>query len=111
MALATLLRGASAADVPEALTRYETLRRDRTARIQRLSRTNGVGLDAGSAVRFMHPWVRDYDVEAAALALSHDDVQQRSTTDATIRSSGQGCSDADLRGQGPMNGATLGDVQ
>jgi salicylate hydroxylase len=111
MALATLLRGASAADVPEALTRYETLRRDRTARIQRLSRTNGVGLDAGSAVRFMHPWVRDYDVEAAALTLSHDDVQQRSTTDATIRSSGQGCSDADLRGQGPMNGATLGDVQ
>ena len=77
MALATLLRGASAADVPEALTRYETLRRDRTARIQRLSRTNGVGLDSGSAVRFMHPWVRDYDVEAEALALSHDDVRQR----------------------------------
>ena len=29
----------------------------------------------------------------------------------TIRSSGQGCGDADLRGQGLMNGATLGDVQ
>jgi salicylate hydroxylase len=56
MALATLLRGVSAADVPEALTRYETLRRDRTARVQRLSRTNGVGLDSGSAVRFMHSW-------------------------------------------------------
>jgi salicylate hydroxylase len=59
MALATLLRGASAADVPETLTRYETLRRARTARIQRLSRTNGVGLDSGAAVRFMHSWVRD----------------------------------------------------
>ena len=55
MVLATLLRGASAADVPEALTRYETLRRDRTARIQWLSRTNGVGLDSGSGVRFNAP--------------------------------------------------------
>jgi salicylate hydroxylase len=79
MALATLLRGVSTADVPEALTRYETLRRDRTARIQRLSRTNGVGLDSGAAVRFMHSWVRDYDVEADALAVSHDDVRQRWT--------------------------------
>lgn len=77
MVLATLLRGASAADVPEALTRYETLRRDRTARIQWLSRTNGVGLDSGSGCGSMHPWVRDYDVEAEALALTHDDVRQR----------------------------------
>jgi salicylate hydroxylase len=74
MALATLLRGASAADVPEALTRYETLRRDRTARIQQLSRTNGVGLDSGSAVGIMHPWVQDYDVEADALALSRERI-------------------------------------
>ena len=72
MALATLLRGACAADVSEALTRYEALRRGRTARVQRLSRTNGVRLDAGSAVRFMQAWVRDYDVEADAVALSHD---------------------------------------
>jgi salicylate hydroxylase len=79
MALATLLRGASAADVPKALTRYETLRRDRTGRVQRLSRTNGVRLDSGSAARFMQPWVRDYDVEADALALLHDDVRQRPT--------------------------------
>ena len=71
MALVTLLRGVSSADVPEALTRYEALRRDRTARVQGLSRTNGVRLDSGSAVRFMHPWVRDYDVEADALAVSH----------------------------------------
>jgi salicylate hydroxylase len=69
MALATLLRGVSSADVPEALRRYEALRRDRTAQVQRLSRTNGVRLDSGSAARFMQPWVRDYDVEADALAL------------------------------------------
>jgi salicylate hydroxylase len=69
MALATLLRGGSSADVPEALRRYEALRRDRTARVQRFSRTNGVRLDSGSAVRFMQPWVRDYDVEADALAV------------------------------------------
>ena len=69
MALATLLRGVCSADVPEALTRYEALRRHRTARVQRLSRTNGMKLDSGSAVRFMHPWVRDYDVEADALAV------------------------------------------
>jgi salicylate hydroxylase len=79
MALATFLRRASAADVPEALTRYETLRRDRTAHVQRFSRMNGVRLDYGSVVRFMQPWVRDYDVEADALALSRDDVRQRPT--------------------------------
>ncbi len=79
MALATFLRGASAADVPEALTRYETLRRDRTAHVQRFSRMNGVRLDYGSVVRFMQPWVRDYDVEADALAMSRDDVPQRPT--------------------------------
>jgi salicylate hydroxylase len=79
MALATFLRGASAADVPEALTRYETLRRDRTAQVQRFSRMNGVRLDYGSVVRFMQPWVRDYDVEADALAMSRDDVRQRPT--------------------------------
>jgi salicylate hydroxylase len=79
MALATFLRRASAADVPEALTRYETLRRDRTAHVQRFSRMNGVRLDYGSVVRFMQPWVRDYDVEADALAMSRDDVRQRPT--------------------------------
>ena len=79
MALATFLRRASAADVPEALTRYETLRRDRTAHVQRFSRMNGVRLDYGSVVRFMQPWVRDYDVEADALAMSREDVRQRPT--------------------------------
>ncbi len=81
MGLATLLRGVSSADVPEALTRYDTLRRDRTARVQRFSRMNGVRLDYGSVVRFMQPWVRDYDVEADALAMSRNDVRQRLTPD------------------------------
>jgi salicylate hydroxylase len=70
MALATLLRSASAADVPEALMRYEAMRRDRTGQIQLLSRANGVGLDSGSSVGFMHEWVRNYDVEADALAVA-----------------------------------------
>lgn len=62
-------RRVSSADVPEALRRYEALRRDRAAQVRRLSRTNGVRLDSGSAARFMQPWVRDYDVEADALAV------------------------------------------
>ncbi len=70
MALATLLRCASADDAPEALTRYEAMRRDRTARVQLMSRANGVGLDSGSTVGFMHEWVRNYDVEADALAVA-----------------------------------------
>jgi salicylate hydroxylase len=72
MAVATFLRGAAAADVPEALTRYETLRRDRTAHVQRFSRMNGVRLDYGSVVRFMQPWVRDYDVEAGTRPRQRD---------------------------------------
>ena len=47
MALATLLRETSAADVPDVLVHFQQLRRDRTARIQRLSRSNGVAFDAG----------------------------------------------------------------
>ena len=69
MALATLLRGASAADVPEALGHYQALRRGRTARIQQLSRSNGIRFDAGLTVRLTRSWVHDYDVEADALAV------------------------------------------
>jgi salicylate hydroxylase len=69
MALATLLQNASAADVPAVLVQYQELRRDRTARIQQLSRSNGVGFDAGSIVRLVRPWVQGYDVEADALAV------------------------------------------
>jgi salicylate hydroxylase len=74
MALATLLRGASAANVPKALVRYQTLRRDRTGRVRQLDRSNGVGFDSGSAVRLRHPWVQDYDVEPEALALSRERI-------------------------------------
>jgi 2-polyprenyl-6-methoxyphenol hydroxylase-like FAD-dependent oxidoreductase len=69
MALATLLRETSAADVPDVLVHFQQLRRDRTARIQRLSRSNGVAFDAGSTVRLIRPWVQGYDVEADALAV------------------------------------------
>src|SRR5262249_46809097 len=42
MALATLLRGVSTTYVPNALVQYESLRHDRTARVQQLSRSNGI---------------------------------------------------------------------
>ena len=69
MALATLLHNATAADVPQALTQYQTLRRDRTARVQQCARTNGVREDAALAVSLGHPWLLNYDVEQAAVDL------------------------------------------
>jgi salicylate hydroxylase len=69
MALATLLRGATSADVPQALMHYQTLRRDRTARVQQYARTNGMREDSALAVSLGHPWVLNYDVEQAALDL------------------------------------------
>ena len=74
MALATLLQGASSADVPNVLVQYQELRRDRTARIQQLSRSNGIGFDAGSTVRLVRPWVQGYDVEADALAARRERI-------------------------------------
>jgi salicylate hydroxylase len=68
MALATLIRGLSSTDLPAALVRYEQLRRERTALIQRGSRANGQRLDAGDAARMARPGVDDYDVEAEAEA-------------------------------------------
>jgi salicylate hydroxylase len=70
MALAILLRGVTAADAPAALIRYQTLRRDHTARVQRSARANGLGFDSGQPVSLNHSWVRDYDVEREALAAS-----------------------------------------
>jgi salicylate hydroxylase len=70
MALALLLRGVTAADAPAALMRYQTLRRDHTARVQRSARANGLGFDTGQPVSLNHSWVRDYDVEKEALAAS-----------------------------------------
>jgi salicylate hydroxylase len=68
MALATLLRGAGTTNVPDALIRYEQLRRDRTALIQRGSRANGQRLDANDAANMNRPRLDDYDVEAEAEA-------------------------------------------
>jgi salicylate hydroxylase len=70
MALAILLRGVAAADAPAALMRYQTVRRDHTARVQRSARANGLGFDSGQPVSLNHSWVRDYDVEREALAAS-----------------------------------------
>ena len=71
VALATLL-GASAgpADVPRALTAYERLRRDRTARVQLGSRRNGAGYDSSGSQLIDRRWIYEYDAWAEAVALT-----------------------------------------
>ncbi len=70
MALATLLQGASAAEVADVLVRYEVLRHERAAALQEASRVNAVlrGLAHPSLTTGIS-WVLDYDVEAAARAV------------------------------------------
>jgi salicylate hydroxylase len=70
LALAILLRGVAAADAPAALMRYQTLRRDHTARVQQNARVNGHRFDSAQPLSLNHSWVRDYDVEKEALAVS-----------------------------------------
>jgi salicylate hydroxylase len=70
MALAILLRGVGAADAPAALTRYQRLRRDHTARVQQTSRVNGRGFDSAQPLGPNQSWVRDYDVEEEARAMT-----------------------------------------
>ncbi|BBZ34764.1 FAD-dependent monooxygenase [Mycolicibacterium confluentis] len=70
LALAILLRGVSAADVPDALMRYQTLRREHTARVQHDARVNGHLFDSAQPVSLNHSWVRDYDVEKEARAIA-----------------------------------------
>jgi salicylate hydroxylase len=69
--LATLL-GASpnSADVPHALTTYEGLRRDRTARVQLGSRRNGAGYDGSGRQLTDRRWIYEYDAWAEAVALT-----------------------------------------
>jgi salicylate hydroxylase len=67
MALATLQRGATAADVTQALTRHQTLRRERTARVHQYARTNGIREDSELAVSLGHPRVLNCDVKQVAL--------------------------------------------
>lgn len=66
MALAALIRDLDAADLPDALIRYEQLRRDRTALIQRGSRANGRRLDSGDVINLLQTDADDYDVETRA---------------------------------------------
>jgi salicylate hydroxylase len=71
VALATLLGGStSPADVPQVLSTYERLRRDRTARVQLGSRRNGAGYDSSGSQLTDRRWIYDYDAGAAAAALS-----------------------------------------
>jgi salicylate hydroxylase len=69
VALATLLGAcASSADVPRALTAYEQLRRDRTARVQLGSRRQGAGWDSSGSQLEDRRWIYEYDAWAAAVA-------------------------------------------
>jgi salicylate hydroxylase len=68
MALAILLGGVTAPDAPAALMRYQTLRLDHTARVQRSARANGLRFDSAQPLSLNHSWVRDYDVEKEARA-------------------------------------------
>jgi salicylate hydroxylase len=79
VALATLLDGLDGDDAPQALLRYESLRRPHTAQLQHTSRINGQLYDSPDATdrnrKFgdVFAGVRpefDYDVEAEAQALS-----------------------------------------
>ena len=70
VALATLLGAcASPADVPGALTTYEALRRDRTARVQLGSRRAGAGWDSSGRELVDRRWIYEYDAWAEAAAL------------------------------------------
>jgi salicylate hydroxylase len=70
VALATLLAVASGpAKVPEALARYENLRRERTARVQLGSRRNGAGYDSSGSELTDRRWIYEHDAWAAAAAL------------------------------------------
>jgi salicylate hydroxylase len=84
LVLATLLEGADPSTAPERLQRYEALRRERTARVQALSRARGSMKSSASAGRSTTElgraaeavdygdWLRDYDAGAAAEAALED---------------------------------------
>jgi salicylate hydroxylase len=72
VALATLLGTSASADVSRALTVYERLRLNRTARVQLGSRRNGAGYDSSGSQLTDRRWIYEYDAwaEAAAVAAS-----------------------------------------
>jgi salicylate hydroxylase len=71
VALAALLGACEKpAAVPRALAAYETLRRDRTARVQVGSRRNGAGYDSSGSQLTDRRWIYEYDAWAEATALT-----------------------------------------
>ncbi|HEY3058477.1 MAG TPA: FAD-dependent monooxygenase [Chloroflexota bacterium] len=77
--LAALLSQSAPANAPQALRAYESLRRERTARVQRSARVNGVRYDAASAdvaardrqlanQAEERAWIWNYDAHAEAEA-------------------------------------------
>jgi salicylate hydroxylase len=78
VALATLLAAATPQTAPRALLDYESVRRERTTRVQLLSRQRGAmkesggrDVSTGQLARATEAvdhgaWIRDYDAEAAA---------------------------------------------
>ena len=79
VALATVLDGAGSNDVAGSLTRYETLRRERSGQVQLNSRNGGLVYDGGNTPDRDEKlrgtvadllWALDYDVEAEARRLS-----------------------------------------
>lgn len=71
VALGALLGGCeSPAEVPRALTAYERLRRERTARVQVGSRRNGAGYDSSGSQLTDRRWIYEYDAWAEAKALT-----------------------------------------
>jgi salicylate hydroxylase len=84
VALATFLSKADRQTAPKLLLAYESLRRERTARVQRLARARGAMKESASQDRStgdlalatdavdQGAWIRDYDAEAEAVAaLAH----------------------------------------
>jgi salicylate hydroxylase len=70
VALATLLGAStSPAGVPWALSVYEALRRDRTARVQLGSRRQGAGWDSSGRQLVDRRWIYEYDAWAEAVAV------------------------------------------
>jgi salicylate hydroxylase len=79
VALAVFLEGRDSAETADALRRYETFRRERTAIVQAEARKNGLRFDSkyesleqrdreiASSADF-RKWLYDYDVEKAAIA-------------------------------------------
>jgi len=75
VALAIMLEGIGTAGIPDAVHRYESLRRDRASQVQRNSRDGGLVYDGGDTPERQQKlestvanllWSLDYDVEAEA---------------------------------------------